>query len=310
MKARRLGWLWGIASLTSGAVADESGLMLALPTENDALFRGGGAAFYQHIRRDYKGVISFPWQGGQYGFVRNPVHTGGGFVYTRFHEGIDIKPVRRDARGEPLDEVRAIAPGTVVYINLVPGYSNYGNYVVVEHRWDGSPYYSLYGHLASMTTSVGASVERGEVLGIMGYTGEGLDQSRAHVHLELNLLLNRNFESWHSHFIKSDPNRHGIYNGLNLTGLNVARLYLALRRQPGLTIPEFLAGEDTFYKVRLPAARNFQLPKRYPGLLRGETATSPAGWEVSFNRAGVPLRIEASPTAVSAPTLSFVDKTG
>ena len=102
MRRRALGWLLGIAGLTSGVSAQESGraLMLALPTENDALFRGGGAAFYQHIRRDYKGAISFPWQGGQYGFVRNPVQTGGGFVYTRFHEGIDIKPVRRDERGE------------------------------------------------------------------------------------------------------------------------------------------------------------------------------------------------------------------
>jgi len=144
----------------------------------------------------------------------------------------------------------------------------------------------------------------------MGYTGDGLDQSRAHVHLELNLLLNRNFESWHNHFIKGDPNRQGIYNGVNLTGLDVARLYLALRRQPGLSIPEFLSGEETFYKVRLPAARNFELPKRYPWLLRDQPETSPGAWEVSFNRAGVPLRIEASPTAVLEPTLSFVKKTG
>ncbi|MFN2476203.1 MAG: hypothetical protein ABR526_07685, partial [Chthoniobacterales bacterium] len=65
-------------------------LDLALPTDNDALFHGGGAQFYQYIIRDYKGVITKPWQGGQYGFVRDPVETPAGLIYTRFHEGMDI----------------------------------------------------------------------------------------------------------------------------------------------------------------------------------------------------------------------------
>src|ERR671925_1916859 len=98
-------------------------LDLVLPTDNDTLFSGGGAAFYQYIERNYKGVKSTPWEGGQYGFVRDPTDTAGGVVYTRFHEGIDIRPVHRDARGEPLDEVRAIADGKVVHINLMPRYS-------------------------------------------------------------------------------------------------------------------------------------------------------------------------------------------
>src|SRR4029077_11498357 len=87
-------------------------LNLVLPTENDALYRSDGPAFYQYIERDYKGVKSTPWEGGQYGFVRDPAETSGGTVYTRFHEGIDIRPMQRDARGEPIDPVRAIAAGT------------------------------------------------------------------------------------------------------------------------------------------------------------------------------------------------------
>jgi murein DD-endopeptidase MepM/ murein hydrolase activator NlpD len=284
------------------------GLNLALPTENDALYSGGGPEFYQHIVRDFKGVISRPWQGGQYGFVRNPQETAAGLVYTRFHEGLDIRPVRRAADGTPLDEVRAIAEGNVVHVNLVPGYSNYGKYVVVEHRWDGSPYYSLYGHLASVAVQVGNKVDRGEQLGILGFTGDGLDQSRAHVHLELNLMLNRNFNSWHAEFFRGEPNRNGIYNGINLTGLDLARLYLALRKRPSLTIPEFLAEEEIFYRVTLPAAQNFELPKRYPWLLRGAPAESAASWEVSFNGAGIPLRITPTQEAVTAPVVSYVKK--
>ena len=242
-------------TLAFSAQGETGDLNLALPTDNDALFHGGGAEFYQYVTRDYKGVKSTPWEGGQHGFVRNPVETANGLIYTRFHEGIDIRPMQRDARGEPLDAVRAIADGTVVYTYVVAGYSNYGKYVVVEHRWDGSSYDSLYGHLASIVAKTGTKVNRGEQLGVMGHTGEGLDQARAHVHLELNLLLSRRFESWNDNFVKDEPNRHGIYSGINLVGLDIARLYLALQKRPTLTIPEFLAGEETFYKVTLPRRR-------------------------------------------------------
>jgi len=282
-------------------------LNLALPTENDALFRGGGPDFYQYVIRDFKGAKSTPWEGGQYGFVRDPVETPNGLIYTRFHEGIDIRPMHRDANGEPLDEVRAIADGTVVYVNTVAGYSNYGRYIVVEHRWDGSGYYSLYGHLSSALVRPSAKVNRGDVLGIMGYTGEGLDKERAHVHLELNLMLSRRFESWYELFVKNDPNHHGIYNGINLMGIDIARLYLALRENPSLTIPEFLAREEVFYKVTLPKTRSFDLLQRYPWLLHG-SEKSATSWEISFNRAGVPLKIEPASSAVSAPALSYVKK--
>jgi len=101
--------------------AQDHALDLVLPTDNDALFSGDGPAFYQYVERNYKGMKSTPWEGGKYGFVRDPTDTPGGVVYTRFHEGIDIRSVHRDENGEPLDEVRAIADGKVAHVNLVPG---------------------------------------------------------------------------------------------------------------------------------------------------------------------------------------------
>src|SRR2546428_5595339 len=95
--------------------AQDHALDLVLPTDNDALFSGDGPAFYQYIERDYQGVKSTPWEGGQYGFVRDPKDTAAGVVYTRFHEGIDIRCLHRDANGEPLDEVRAVADGKVAH---------------------------------------------------------------------------------------------------------------------------------------------------------------------------------------------------
>src|SRR6266853_592484 len=244
-------------------------LDLVLPTDNDALLSGDGPAFYQSVDRDYNGVKSTPWEGGQYGFVRDPKSTGGGVVYTRFHEGIDIRSVHRDANGEPLDEVRAIADGEVVHVSLVPGYSNYGKYIVIEHRWDGSNYYSLYGHLSSIAVHPGDLVKRGQPVATMGYTGVGINQERAHLHLELDLMFSRQFESWYNTFFRNDPNHNGIYNGMNLAGIDVPRLY-----------PWMVGGK------------------------RNEKSS----WEVSFASSGVPLKVEPSDRRVMQPELSYVKK--
>jgi murein DD-endopeptidase MepM/ murein hydrolase activator NlpD len=294
------------ALMRSAAMGQNQTLDLTLPTDNDALFSGGGAAFYQYIERNYKGVKSTPWEGGQYGFVRDPTDAAGGIVYTRFHEGIDIRPLHRDANGEPLDEVHAIADGKVAHVNPVPGYSNYGKYIVVEHRWNGSNYYSLYGHLSSIAVQPGDAVKRGQRIAVMGYTGTGLNRERAHLHLELNLMLSDQFEGWYNTFFRNDPNHNGIYNGMNLIGLDIARLYLALHKNRSLTIPEFLSREETFYKVTLSKSRHFELPKFYPWMLTTGSRNDKSSWEISFAQSGVPLRIEPSDKSVTQPELSYV----
>jgi hypothetical protein len=294
------------SALSTLLCAQTAKIEISLPTDNDALFRGGGAEFYQYIERDFQGEKSKPWEGGRYGFVRNPVPTAQGLIYTRFHEGIDIRCLQRDARGEPLDNVRAIADGKVVHNNQVPGYSNYGRYVVIEHDWNGSPYYSLYGHLSEIAVNVGQRVNRGERIARMGYTGEGLNQARAHVHLELNLMFNRNFESWHDRNFH-DPNHNGIYNGLNLAGLDIARFFLEHEKRPDLSVPQFLAEEETFYKVTVPDSPHFDLRKLYPWMIKNVSANAKS-WEVSFARSGVPLQINARTEAVSQPTLTYVKK--
>ena len=303
---------WSLLTLIAAFAFDPAALAqtetaavdLALPTDNDAIFHDGGPDFYQYIERDYHGEKSTPWEGGQYGFVRDPEQTRAGIVYTRFHEGIDIRSVHRDERGEPLDEVRAIADGKVVYINSVPGYSNYGKYIVIEHRWDGSPYFSLYGHLSKIDIRKGNAVKRGEHIAVMGYTGVGINRERAHLHLELNLMLNHEFEGWYRACHVKDPNYHGIYNGINLVGLDIARLYLALRQKPSLTIPQFLTQEQIFYKIAVPKSRHFELPKLYPWMVSGTGDTR--SWTVSFARSGLPLKIEPSDRKVKQPEIVYL----
>ncbi len=119
-------------------------------------------------------------------------------------------------------------------------------------------------------------------------------------------MLSRQFESWHDNLFKTDPNRQGLYNGINLIGLDIARLYLALQKRPSLTIPEFLAEEETFYRVLLPASKNFDLARFYPWMIARKMEEQPASWEVSFNRVGVPVKIEPSEKQVGGPELSYL----
>jgi hypothetical protein len=78
-------------------------LDLCLPTENQHLFTGEMNEFYMYVDRNFEGQTTKPWQAGCYGFVRSAVRINGEMLLTKFHEGIDICPMKRDAAGNPLD---------------------------------------------------------------------------------------------------------------------------------------------------------------------------------------------------------------
>ena len=275
-----------------------------LPTDNDALFRGQPEKFYMYTDRDFEGVKSRPWQGGSYGFTRNQQRVGGKILLTKFHEGIDVSPLRRDASGEPLDEIRAIEGGCVVHVSDDAKDSNYGKLVVIEHQVEGSPVFSVYAHLATIDVRRGQTIAPGDRLGLLGSTGAGLNQRRAHLHLEVALLWHDQFESWHPANFPS-PNKHGLYNGINLMGLDVAEFYLQQRKKPSLTLPQFIRQQEPFFRVRIPESPHFQLPRRYPWLVKGNPAGA-RSWLVSFTAPGFPVLIEPSTEVASAPRVEWV----
>ena len=80
-------------------------------------------------------------------------------------------------------------------------------------------------------------MKRGQRIGVMGHTGEGIDRERAHVHLELNLMLAPTSNRGMTFISTTIRIATGIYNGLNLVGIDVARLYLALRKNPHSPFP-------------------------------------------------------------------------
>lgn len=294
--------------LAAGQASPANPQGIILPTANDHLFRGNGGKFYMYVYRKFEGKESKPWTAGKYGFVRSLKRTEDGVIGTRFHEGIDIRPLERDRSNNPLDKIKAIAAGTVAYVNATSSRSNYGKYVVVEHLWDCGPVYSLYAHLSKVTAKPGERVGPGQSLGVMGYTGAGLNRERSHLHLELNLLLSEKFDGWHGKFL-GGKNFHGVHNGMNLAGLDIAAFYIAQSRDPSLTLPRFVRTQPVYYKVTVPRpadGRPLELLRRYPWLAQGtEKAKSPS-WEISFTASSFPVAIVPSQRTVDAPRISAV----
>ncbi|HSJ03819.1 MAG TPA: M23 family metallopeptidase, partial [Verrucomicrobium sp.] len=265
----------GTLSTTAPAV-----FPLVLPTDNDALLRGDNASFYMYVDRIFENQVSTPWEGGGYGYVRGPVRNGADMVLMAFHEGIDIAPTKRDAAGEPIDEVRAISPGKVVHCSQLAGASNYGRYIVIQHDLGEGSFFSLYAHLSKILVQPGQDVTMRTPIGIMGYTGSGLNQRRAHVHLEVNLMLSSRFDDWHAKNFRPSPNKHGNYNGINLSGVNVAQLYLEHQKNPALSLADFIRKTEPVIKIVVPRKGELEILKHYPWLGQDVSASSPSpSWE-------------------------------
>lgn len=292
-----------LAAMLAPLAAAAQPMEVILPTSNDALYYGDGPGFYMYTDRNFDGIASSPWEGGQYGFHRNLVRTPAGIVGTRFHEGVDIRPRTRDEAGEPLDTVRSVDDGRVVYVNRSASASDYGRYVVVEYTWQGSPFYGLFAHLSDVDAYPGMYLERGQRIGRLGYTGTGIDRRRAHLHFELNVYLSDRFDAWFSRYNPRSRNVHGRWNGVNLAGFDVASFYRAYRNQPTIWLPGFLRRQPWAFEVEVPGGHALELAQRYPWLVEGSPDEIPGGYEITFTETGFPTRITPVARLVFQPGL-------
>jgi len=267
---------------------------LRWPTPNAAWQNGEPArAFLQHAGSGNP-------TSGCYGSVRN---NG-----TRFHEGIDLFPVQRDAHGEPLDAVFAAMSGIVRHVNNEPQHSSYGRYVVLEHPEYSPAIYTLYAHLASVDTAlIGTSselvlVSEGQVLGVMGRSAGGytIPKARAHLHFEMGLRLTNDFEWWYQARGFDDPNYHGAYNGMNLMGFDPLAFYEAYRSGRIRTMADWFAQMQPAVTLHVRSESTPDFVRRYPSLVRQKNGANRAfapfavgahaGWQIECDASGIPFR--------------------
>lgn len=279
------------------------------PTENRALLEGRPEEFYMYVNRNFEGVESKPWEGGSFGFVRGPHRLSGEVVYTTLHEGIDIAPVRRDASGNPLDEILASADGLVVHTSREAGASNYGRYVVIEHQIEGSRFYTLYAHLSEITTQPGRRVAQGEKIGRMGFTGAGIDRERSHLHFEIAVMLSEQFESWHQRHFAGSPNKHGLYNGLNLVGIDPSPILLESSKNPAFRLSDHIRGREPFYKITIPDSAALSIIRQHPWLVPDGEPANPPAWTIAFTQHGFPVEARAATEPVAEPRIAWIADT-
>ena len=223
---------------------------------------------------------------GAFGGVRD----GG----ARFHEGIDIRCLARDRRGEPTDNIFAAMTGVVRHINSNAGDSNYGRYIVLEHPEQTPAVYTLYAHLARIAPGLreGANVTRGQVIGTMGHSSGGfmIPTDRAHLHFEIGVMVTRDFQVWYDRRKFGSRNDHGAWNGMNLMGIDPLDFLNQWRSHRVNTFQDYFAQMPAAARVRIATHRVPDFTSRYPSLL---TKPIPmglvSGWEIRLNWTGVPF---------------------
>lgn len=94
-----------------------------------------------------------------------------GSRWGRMHKGIDIG-------ADSGAEIVAAESGTVICAKWVNGY---GNYIVIEHQ---NGYSTAYAHCQGFCVSEGESVKKGQVIGLVGSTG---NSTGPHLHFEILL---------------------------------------------------------------------------------------------------------------------------
>jgi murein DD-endopeptidase MepM/ murein hydrolase activator NlpD len=271
---------WWVALLLSAEAQP-----FQLPTSNRALFEPGGEERY------FVGTVGKPWTSGTFGCVRSE-----GW---QLHEGLDIRCLQRERHGEPIDPVLATADGTVAYMNKRSGLSNYGNYLILRHLIEGVEVYSLYAHLKEIRPDLkhGDPVKAGEAVATMGRTTntrEGISKERAHVHFELDLVINEKFPEWYQHNFPTQRNDHGGWNGQNLLGLD-PRLLLLEQHQRGakFSLVEFIRHQTELCRV-LVRDETLSWAKRYPMLIRPNPLAQKegvSGYELALHYNGVPFEV-------------------
>jgi murein DD-endopeptidase MepM/ murein hydrolase activator NlpD len=138
---------------------------------------------------------------------------------------------------------------------------------------------------------IGNTVKAGDVIATMGRTSnaETILKERAHVHFELNILVNDYFAAW---FRKnsSERNDHGEWNGQNLNGLDPREILLAEHTEGAkFSLLNYLRSQTELCRV-LVRTTNFPYLKRYPMLILPNPQAvkeGVAGYEITLNYNGV-----------------------
>lgn len=252
---------------------------IAWPTPNTAFLEGKPMEVY--IQPTVSGKI----ESGLFGCVRNGGH--------RFHAGVDLKALEKNKKGEPIDPIFAVLPGKVTYYNPVGGDSSYGRYIVIKHTQEDIPLCSLYAHLSHIEPHIdfGKTIQLGERIGTMGRSAtKPIPKTRAHLHFGLGLRLSDRFEYWYTRQKFGTPNKHGLWNGMNMVFLDPLDYYKARLSSTFRGTSAYIKTLPTVLTIQIKTPLVPSFIQRYPKLiLGGSLPRQPLiGWQIEFSVGGIP----------------------
>ena len=138
--------------------------------------------------------------------------------------------------------------------------------------------------------SVGARVESGTPLGIMGRSASySIPRTRAHLHFEIGFRLTNQFQAWYDRQKFGSKNRHGSWNGMNLVSLNPLGFYESVRQGKVSTVTEYLKLIPAAARIRVQTSAIPDFVNDYPALVtRPYAGRQLVAWDIAFSQYGVP----------------------
>ena len=274
-----------------GAVVARNDAPLPAPVRIDVAWPTPNTAYLQG--REFEAFVQSTASGettsGLFGSVRSQG--------LQFHEGLDLFPLTRDRSGEATDPVFAALAGVVRHVSTREGASSYGRYIVLEHPGMSPAVYTLYAHLAAVVPGVvpGVEVAVGATLGQMGRSAGGytIPKDRAHLHFEIGLRMTDEFQAWYIRRGFGNRNEHGLYNGMNLMGIDPLELFARHRAGGVSSLDEVFSALPTAIKLRIANPVEPDFLRRYPSLISRHPTAELAlggGWEIDISPTGVPIR--------------------
>jgi murein DD-endopeptidase MepM/ murein hydrolase activator NlpD len=128
------------------------------PAQGGGEVASSGSGLFSMPLRNYKRMSS------GYGYRNHPIRGG-----RRMHSGMDLAA----RKGTP---IYAAAAGTVTWSGWRGGY---GKCVTIDHQ---NQYQSIYGHCSTLHAQAGDNVDRGDLIGYVGSTG---NSTGPHLHFEV-----------------------------------------------------------------------------------------------------------------------------
>lgn len=223
----------------------------------------------------FKGRNQIPYAYGCYGYTR-----GGGATW---HGGQDIVGLD-DVR------VRALRGGKVIRSRIVTDHSNltweWGNYVTIRTECGEQ---DIYAHLDSRAVVAGQTVKAGDVIGIMGSTGNAAGGYK-HTHYERRKPDGKTAIDPSS--VSGCANKAGVYGAGEQTA---GAQYTATPLVSGLRLRPYPAADDSncnYAICYLEKGKSYPLVQTRNGWAFVLTEGTSGGWACISDDAGTYLSIE------------------